>query len=488
MIPASPRAAERIERFVREGGAIVTTGQQTGFLTGPLYTVSKAVTAVRLADLLERAMGCVVLPVFWAASDDHDFAEVRTAWLQRGGMLTTVTLEEGAAGSATVPMAERTLANGLDRISSEIRQAIGDERDGRWCIESFEAAYGAGRTVADGFLRLLRELLAPLDLVLTDAAHPVIRDAARPIVRVEIERRDEINAAMSEHTVQLEERAGAAVQVPILPGGLNLFLRTRTGRERLFSAGERGVVARESGLKLDVDELWEMADRTPERFSPNVLLRPVVEAEVFAPLAYVAGPAEIAYLAQTGPLFERHRVARPLVFPRASFTLVEAEVRRTLDLLGLDLSDLAAPRSELWERVVRAKHLPALADRSRTLRREISEAYERYLSAGDTNDLPDDARRRIAAIRDRAISGAHRAERAVVRSVKARADTDRQRLERVLSALRPLDSPQERVLNIMPFLARHGPDLIERMAAVIDLSFLEADRRTSPAGRVGEGG
>ncbi len=473
---------------MREGGAIVTTGQQTGFLTGPLYTVSKAVTAVRLADLLERELGCVVLPVFWAASDDHDFAEVRTAWLERGGTLRAVTLDEGPAGEATVPMAERPLASGFDSIAEEIRQALGDERDSSHCIEIIEAAYADNQTVADGFLRLLRELLSPLDLVLTDAAHPAIRDAARPIVRAEIERRNEINAAMSEHTDRLEERAGATAQVPILPGGLNLFLRTRTGRERLFSAGERGVVARESGLKLDVDELRDMADRTPERFSPNVLLRPVVEAEVFAPLAYVAGPAEIAYLAQTGPLFERHGVARPLVFPRTSFTMVEAEVRRTLDLLGLDLSELGAPWSELWERVVRMKHLPALTERSRTLRREISETYERFLSAGDADELPDDARRRVAALRDRAISGAHRAERAVVRSVKGRADPDRQRLERVLTALHPLDSPQERILNIMPFLARHGPDLIERMAAVIDLSFLEAGGRTSPAGGAGQGG
>jgi bacillithiol synthase len=292
--PSSARARERLDRFVREGGAVVTTGQQAGFLTGPLYTIHKAITLVRLSESLERALGVPVLPVFWTASDDHDWAEVNHAFLGTRSGIRQVELPSG--DPRALPMSQRRLEAEVENTLADARQVLTVDGDTQPHITSILGHYRPGRTVAEAFTDSMASLLSGFDILLTDAADPVVKRAAVPVLRQALEEAPRHEVLLRQRGRELRA-AGFGEQVAVLDGATNVFFAGGGERERLYRRGE-GFVTAGRGRSWSGAELVRMLESEPALFSPNVLLRPVVESEVFPTLAYVAGPGEIAYYGQ----------------------------------------------------------------------------------------------------------------------------------------------------------------------------------------------
>jgi bacillithiol synthase len=457
--PTSVRSAERLRRFVDEGGFVVTTGQQAGFLTGPLYTVYKALTAVRLAGQLESLLGRVVLPIFWCASEDHDWAEIDHAYL----VSTRYRLHRLRAPSeerAAIPAAERTLGPGIESTFDELRQVLGAQGDGFALLDAVEQAYRPGATVADAFRTLLAVLLEPFDMLLTDAADPELKRLSRAVLSTEIRAADAHQARLRQRGAELVA-AGYHEQVSLPNDGTNLFLRTPHGREKLERRGTEWR-ARESGLRLATDELLDIAETDPVRVTPNALLRPVVESAVFPTLAYVGGAAEISYFAQAQVLFAAHDVCMPVVVPRASVTLVPPAARRALGAIGLTQDELLAPFEELRARLVR-RAIPAESTEAlRALRAAIVEGFAAVGRAGGTADV-EGIRLVLGRHRNQALLQVEEARRSVHRAVRLRNAARWRRLRRAKSLLAPLGVPQERTLNVLPFVLR-DPTLLRRIA------------------------
>lgn len=462
--PTSERARERLERFVKEGGAVVTTGQQAGFLTGPLYTLYKAVAAVTLARHLEERLGIIVLPVFWAASEDHDWAEVNHAVvLDSKGRVRRFDLghEDGRA----LPMSDRLLPEGTEYICDQIMQAVAQQGDGgEWLRIIIDPYRGSGRTVGAAFSDAITNLLGRFDLQIADAADPALKAASVPVLRGAL-------VAAGEHETRLKERsealaaAGYGSQVSVLDRGTNVFAHGERGRERLYRA-PGGFVVRERGPIVPHDEMLARVEADPSRFSPNVLLRPIVESSVFPTLAYVGGPGEIAYFGQVSPLFDAFGIRPPVAVPRYSGTVVEGSVERLLAKLDLDESGLDVGRDALRERFARREVPPELTARLDRLRAELAASYEGLVVAG--GELDPTLESAIASIRNRNLALVGRAERKVIRSVKRKDLVSFQQLDRVLDALRPTGLPQDRALNVLSFLGRYGEHFlreIERGAA-----------------------
>lgn len=455
LTPTTAGARERLRRFVEEGGAMVTTGQQAGLFGGPLYTVHKILTAVRLAEALERALGVPVLPVFWIASEDHDFAEVDHAYAVDGaGALRRVRV--GAREAAPHPMSATTLDESATGAREEFLALAGT---GEGSAGPALSGYRPGATVADAFQATVLSLFAEQELFVTRADDPHLKAASLPVLLREARSAAEHERRVAEQSARLAG-AGYPPQVALAEGATHLFFHDpRTGRERLQRDGE-GFVAPAAGRRFTAAELERELREHPGRFSPNVLLRPVVESAVFPTLAYVGGPAETAYFAQIHPLFAAFGMRMPVVFPRFSATLVPAEAERALSEIGLSRGDLALPEHELLERLARARVPAEVAERLAALRAALVEGFGAVMdAAGSAPDLE----LALGARRNAALLEVARAERKVVRHFKRSSPETARALRLARSHLRPLGAPQERVLTVFQYLHRR-PGLLREIA------------------------
>ena len=462
----SPASAAALERLVSEGGFFVTTGQQAGLFGGPLYTIHKILSAVRLAGALQAGLGRPVLPLFWVASDDHDWAEVRhTELLDTDNRLVRIALPEGDA-EAQPPMSRRLLGPDVERAIEQLEATLPPTDFAPELLERVRRAYTPGQTVAGAFADLVADLFAPFDLLLVDAADPALKRLAAPTLRRELESGAAHEEVLRAQTERLSG-AGYDAQVPILPSASNVFLDDEpAGRERLVREDGRFHLRR-SGRAWDADELLALLESAPARFSPNVLLRPVVESAALPTLAYVAGPGELAYWGQIGCLFRAHEVAPPLVFPRFSALLVESKVAKVLAKLEVAPTDFAQPPHELAARVLR-EGLPedvthALAE----LRRAVGEGWGRLDAAARAIDPT--LKGPIGSARGSAFHDIEQAEKKIVQHVKMQREVELEQLRKAGANLYPDGVPQERILNGLHYLARYGPELLARLAEAMEV-------------------
>jgi bacillithiol biosynthesis cysteine-adding enzyme BshC len=446
-LAATGAAAARLDRVRTHGGVVVTTGQQPGLFGGPVYTWSKALSALALADEIEATTGVAAAPVFWAANDDADFAEACwTAVAVQGG---AERLAVSAAAPIGRPMSEMPLGNDVAPAIEALVRACGATIDSG-PLDAVRAAYRAGETVGGAYLVFLRRLFEPLGIAVLDASHASVAVAARPFLLRALERAQAVTAALRERDDAITG-AGFTAQVTEVAGLSLVFERPAAGGEK------RRVPLSEAAAVAASGETGRAT------LSPNVLLRPVIERAILPTVAYVAGPGEIAYFAQVGAVAGALDLEAPLAVPRWSTTIIEPHIARILARLQIDEAELADPhRAE--GRVARESLPPAAARALNEFRAELGRL------AGAVSDAVRSAPLPVPAD---AVDGAHRAmryrlerlERRIVASVKRRDEETMTQIGTARGALFPLGTRQERALNIIPFIARHGPVVTERMLA-----------------------
>jgi bacillithiol biosynthesis cysteine-adding enzyme BshC len=479
LAPTSARAAKRLRRFVDEGGAMVTTGQQAGLFTGPLYTVHKILSAIRLAEALEQALGVVVLPIFWVASEDHDFAEVNHAFAtDDDGALRRLSV--AATSPVAVPMSEMRLGDDVDATLGEYAEVVSRDGDAGDWLTLLRDAYRPGATVAEAFRAAIAALFADFDLLVTDAADPALKAASAEVLLAELAHAAEHERLVAAQTEALRA-AGYTSQVTLAEEATNVFWHGPAGRERLYR-DDGGFVARDARRRFTLGELEGVLRDDPRALSPNVFLRPVVESTVFPTLAYVGGPAETAYFAQVRPLFAALGIRAPLVFPRFGAAIVPDEVEEARRRLGIDDAELRLPAHELWEKVAR-RHVPAeLWARLKALREAFVSGFGGVIDVAEGIDPNLVAA--VGARRDRALLEVAKAERTIVRHFKRRSGALEREVRTVQNHLHPRGTPQERMLTVFQYLPR-DPGLLSRLAEAMVVEF---DRSAAPAEAVPVGG
>ena len=438
--PASGAAATRLARVVEKRGIVVTTGQQPGLFGGPVYTWSKAVSALALADLIEAETGIPTTAVFWAATDDSDFAEGSYTMLARTGGAERVSIESSMPEGtrvADIPLAD--MSSAVERLALACGSAA-DER----ALAAVRRAYAPGATVGGAYLTLLRSLLEPLGMPVLDAAHPAVPRAAHPMLVRALHERERVARALSARVAALQA-AGHAPQVADVETLTLVFGRRGSRRERIPRS--LGAVA--------------VANAEPGSLSPNVLLRPVIERTLFPTVAYVAGPGEIAYFAQVSAVAEAIGVEAPLVVPRWSATLVEPHIDEILHRYSLRLEDFADPHAA-ETRLAREAWPADVAQAMDQLRRTLAERLAAVRTA--LQDLDGLAPAATVDGTGRALDWRlGRLERRINAAVKARETLLMRDLATARGSLFPGGARQERALNLIPMLARHGLELLDDM-------------------------
>ncbi len=475
--PTSPAAAARLVRFVEEGGAMVTTGQQAGLFTGPLYTIHKILTAIRLAEALEEALGIIVLPVFWSASEDHDFAEANHAWMVDGaGKLRRLAV--AATDPRPVPMSEMPLGDDVEKLSGELREVISSHGCTDDDFTRLLDAYRSGETVSGAFRETVQRLFAGFDLLVTEASDPHVKLGSVAILRGAVEDAAEHERLVTERTAEMEA-AGYTAPVTVMPDAANVFYHGPAGRERLARSGD-GWVAREARMRFTTEEIAARMLEEPGAFSPNVFLRPVVESAVFPTLAYVGGPAETAYFAQIGPLFRAYGIRPPVAYPRLSVRLVPEAAAEKARQLDVTEEELRLPEHELLAAVARRRLPDAVNERLHALRVGLIEDFGRLMDIGAGIDWNLDMA--LGARRNRALLEVADAERKILAHFKKADPGITRDLPFVRNHLAPQGTPQERMLNVFPYVAVR-PTLLRDIAERMEIAFsAEADPPPVPDG------
>ena len=451
-------AAERAREALVSGRALaVTTGQQPGLFTGPLYTLYKALTAAALAEALAARWARPVVPVFWVAGDDHDFAEINhCAVVAADGAVRPLVLRERPAGAPMLPAYRESVAPGGDEALAALEAALPPSDFRSETVAWLRAAYRPDRSLAEAFALALADLLAPLGVVVCRGWVGSLKRAAAPVVLEALRSARTLDDALGREAQRLRDAGG---ETPVVVGeGMSLaMVEGAGGRDRLRIA-DGGFVTRRAGERFVLADLEALAGSSPERLSANVLLRPAVEAHLFPTVAYVGGPAELGYLGQVGPLFAHLAVPRPVPTPRVAGFLVEAKVEKALERLGLAPADLARPESELASAMAR-EALPAdAAGALAALRAALDERYGAVRAAAVR--LERTLERPVETARNQAVHAADEIEKRLVAALKRNNETSLQQLARARANLYPDGKPQERVLTAANYLARHGRPLI----------------------------
>lgn len=457
-------AAPRLRSILDGNGWFVTTGQQPALFGGPLYSLYKALSAIRLADALERRLGRPVLALFWIGADDHDWNEANHAVaLDAQNYVHRVTLD-APADAPPMPMSERRLGPGITRALEEFEALLPHTEFSDDVVAHLREAYTPDATVADAFAATLEFLLRDRRIAVISSAAPELRRAAVPVLRSAIVDAAAHNAAIERQTRRLVE-AGWHAQVATSDDATNVMLIDEHGRDRLVRRGE-GWQTRREKRPLSGAEVLAMLDADPARFSPNVLLRPVVENAVLPTIAYVAGPGEISYFAQIGCLFAAYGILPPVVAPRWSITVIEGKVRKVLDKSGLEPAAFGRPFQELVTAVIRQEMPEDVAAALASLRDSLHERYEALKRAASAID-PTLAGP-LTAARNSGLQQTHEVERRLMTHLKRRNETMVEQLRKAAANLYPDGAAQERVLSPLAYVARYGRELVASVEASIE--------------------
>jgi bacillithiol biosynthesis cysteine-adding enzyme BshC len=434
-LAASGPAADRLAA-AQASGFVVTCGQQPGLFGGPLYTWWKALSALEFANTLQAATGRPVAPVFWAATDDSDFDEARSTVAATPDGAQRIEL--AARDDPGLPMALVPLGDIASQLEA-LRRAAGSAPYPA-ILESVARVYNPAETIGSAYVALLRDVLSPLGIAVLDSSHESVRDRARPVLRRALERGKDIETALVARDREIKA-AGFSPQV-----------QTVRGRSLVFSAtdGRRArVPLSKSGRSHD--------DASLDNLSPNVLLRPVVERQILPTVAYLGGPAEIAYFAQVGAVATALGTELPLILPRWSGMVIEPRIEKILERHHLSPADFSDPHAV--ETRLAAQSLPwelkaALADLRRSVEEQIASLAER-------NDNRLVSSRVIEGLKRNLLHRVERLERRYQAGVKREGNTALHEIAVARASLYPFGVPQERILNGIPLMARYGDELFD---------------------------
>jgi bacillithiol synthase len=457
---------ENIDLLRNKDSVAIVTGQQAGLFTGPLYTIYKALSAIKLAEEL-RSSGIKAVPVFWMATEDHDFEEVSSVKFEasNGGLVRPVHKPSDYIEGS--PVGKVILDRGIDRVVADLFSALPATDFSMQARDMLAGSWRERHSFGEAFGRSMLALLGRFGLVMLDPLDAELKRLAAPIYADAVSRADEIVRAIRKRDRELEQ-SGFHSQVLVEDDYFPLFWHDQEYRRRALRKSADGVY-RVSGQKREFThaELLSLAEAHPERFSPGVMLRAVVQDHILPTAAYFGGGAEIAYFAQNSAVYEV--LQRPVtpIFHRQSFTVVEARHRKAMEKLGIDFRDLFdGPEMTLmnWAK----KNLdPETAGVFSSAEEAINSNLNRidqHLSTIDPTLLDNLAKRRrkmiyhIGAIRKKALLALGRKN----------GDAER-RIGNLFTAVLPEGHLQEREINVFSFVNKYGPNFIDWMYTAVDL-------------------
>jgi len=445
----------------------VLTGQQPGIFTGPLYSIYKAVTAIHLAKRYSAELGCPVAPIYWIGSDDHDLEEVATVHVltKQHEPLALHYAPEHAWAQA--PLFRVPADDSLHALADEARARCAGSEFAEEVLDFLHESIDEAQSLGHWYALLLARLFRDTDLRVFVPHLAAARQGAAPVFRREIETPLESTRLANDAGARLES-LGYGAQVTKGADECNFFLDFG-GRRRKVLWQDGQFYVPEEQMHVSPEHMLHTLESNPERFTANVITRPVVQQTLFPTLTYVGGPGEIAYWGQLRGVFDHFARPMPLVYPRVRAVLTNAKVSKLIRKFGWRVSDLDRPLQELeQEALLNVSKHPALEALQRQ-RPELAGTLDRLAEALSRADGRD------AAIGDRARHFAEetlkqlgKLEHAIAQADEAQVVAVRTQVQRVVNTLAPDRKPQERFYSLLSFLFEYGWELMPRLMREMD--------------------
>ena len=444
-------ATERNLDRMRDGAVAVVTGQQVGLFGGPAYSIYKALTAVHVAREL-TARGVNAVPVFWLATEDHDLAEVDHCFFpKRGGF---ERLDLATSGPADRRVGDIGLGEAVETLSAQVASLLegtSSEEVGRWVTESYAPAESFGSS----FGKLMTRIFAGRGLIFLDPMSPELHHLSLPAMRRAVKEHKALATELVARSAALE-KSGYHAQVKVTEQSTLVF-RIVDGQRLALRPANGGLAA---GNKTEsIEETLKAVEERPEEFSPSALLRPVIQDTLLPTVAYIAGPAEVAYHAQTSLIYEKLLGRAPAILPRAGFTLVPSHVSNLLKKYNLDARDILQGRHKLRARLeseALPQALSARFDEGEQAIKALVEGLREPLTKLDQTLVGalDTATEKMIYQFNGLRAKAGRAEGFRTGVVNTHENE-------IASFLFPNTALQERSFGLLTFLAAEGPELLD---------------------------
>ncbi|MEW4326114.1 bacillithiol biosynthesis cysteine-adding enzyme BshC [Rossellomorea marisflavi] len=462
-LPSSDAVETSLEKLKNDAVTVVA-GQQAGLLTGPLYTIHKIVSVIRLAREQEQKLNHPVVPVFWIAGEDHDYQEVNHIFLEQDGKIKKNGYPEQVVDKRMTSDVEYDPAVMKNWISS-ILKVLGETEFTAGLADEMDGLIREGEDIVTFFARFIMTLFKDYGLLVIDSSYGALRKLEAPYFRHLIENSREITdeVLVQQKTIQAE---GFNTQLEISSDAANLFLNLQNERALLVRDGS-GFKDKNNDSFFTKEELLGILDDQPGRLSNNVVTRPLMQEWLFPTLSFIGGPGEIAYWGELKKAFEFMGMNMPPVMPRLNITILERPVAKRIEDLSLSLQEVV--RSGVSH--VRDEFLDSL--KPNELEGELQE-IETYLMAKYEGIKKEAAAvdSNLEPIVDKNLE-IHRKQfdflrKRTEKSIRDKNERQLSRFDLIENSIRPNGGPQERTLNILYYMNRFGPDFVNRLT---DLPF-----------------
>jgi bacillithiol synthase len=459
----SDRIAENIEKLRKENSVAVIGGQQAGILTGPLYTIHKVISIIKLAEQKEQELGVPVVPVFWIAGEDHDYQEVNHVYVMKDNrqekwVYPEKNLEKKMISEVCI---NRDLCYSW---VEEIIETYGETKHTKEVLSFALESLKKAESFVDFFATIIMELFKDSGLLIVDSGNKDLRKLEKEYFINQIKNHREINSAVLGQQDKTKA-AGFSNMIDINENTANLFFYDEHVNERIllqFDPQSGGFAGKNREVSFTYDELMEIANEFPEKLSNNVVTRPLMQEWLFPTLAFIGGPGEIAYWAELKLVFEHFGVQMPPLVPRLNITLLERSIESDLDELKLDLKEVLISGTSGHE----LKYIDSLKDREveelfGQVKGMLSDQY--HLIREKSNGIDPVLLPMLQKNESILLNQIKFMEDKIVEAICQKNDHILRKFSRVENALRPGGAPQERVWNPFYYLNKYGLELVPEL-------------------------
>ena len=459
---APPEALAATNRLSDPRTIAIVTGQQAGLFGGPLFTLLKALTTIRLADQVSQRYELPTVAVFWIDAEDHDWEEVRSCGVLDANLQRReISLPPRAAGDET-PAGTVRLDASIETAIDELASAMASSEFNQSLLAELRAAYSPGARFVEAFGRWLEAILGRRGLIVFDGSDPAAKPLASQIFDRELRTPGRTSALAAASGADLVAR-GYHAQVSAQPDSVALFHLDGV-RRPIRSKGDGFAVGDAS---LASSALVGEATANPARFSPNVLLRPIVQDTLFPTVCYVAGPNELAYLAQLKGIYTHFCLPMPLIYPRATATVIDSAAARFLARYDLPFEALQAQDEGALNRLLESQ-LPSRVEQS--LDEVMRAVQDRMAAVASAVPAIDATLAGVAqSTQEKMERDLRKLQGKIIQAAKRRDETLRRQYMRARAQAFPDGRPQERVLGFVHFLNHYGPALVDRICEDLPL-------------------
>lgn len=457
-----------IEKLSRPDSLVVFAGQQVGLFLGPMYTVIKALASYKMADKLEKLLNRPIVPCFWMATDDHDFDEIKTVnLLDRSGDCHEFSYEPSSR-HGDVPMADVILDDEIEKFQSSLSEHLIETEFTPSIKKALKGRYKSGVGVSSAFAGLLADFLGEFGIIPVDPNYPGMKRLFAPVFRKEIENYKRIFDLFETASQELLD-AGYHRQVHKSGESLNLFFNENGRANIVHKNGEFLLDGRDHSFTKE--QLLEKLESEPERFSPNVCLRPAAQCYAFPTICQIVGPSEAAYYAQIRSIFKYLNVPWPVIKPRMFVTIVEPHIKRVIDKLGIDFSSLYNDSDHESGRVIKENFPSEIESEAESIREKTKKPLKEL--SDSLKDKDPESFQVIEQSLKRLDLELNHLYKKLFTVHKKRHDTTMSQVKKAANFLFPHGKFQERVISPVYFSNKFGPEVFKRLEEKSDIDSVD---------------